>query len=207
MKVLLLNGGPHKDGCTNVALTEVAKALKLEGIETEIMHVGADRTHGCMGCGGCGSTGRCVYDDDKLNQVIEKLDEVDGLIVGSPVHYAAAAGAISCFLDRLFTAAPGKLAFKPGAAVVSCRRGGASASFDELNKYFTINNMPVVPSKYWNSIHGSTREEAMKDLEGLQIMRQLGRNMAWMLKCFDLGKRELIKYPEPEEHLWTSFIR
>lgn len=207
MKVLLLNGGPHKDGCTNVALTEVAKVLKLEGIETEIMHVGADRTHGCMGCGGCGSTGRCVYEDDKLNQVIEKLDEVDGLIVGSPVHYAAAAGAISCFLDRLFTAAPGKLAFKPGAAVVSCRRGGASASFDELNKYFTINNMPVVPSQYWNSIHGSTREEAMKDLEGLQIMRQLGRNMAWMLKCFDLGKRELIKYPEPEEHLWTSFIR
>lgn len=207
MKVLLLNGGPHKDGCTNVALTEVEKALKLEGIETEIMHVGADQTHGCMGCGGCGSTGRCVYEDDKLNQVIEKLDEADGLIVGSPVHYAAAAGAISCFLDRLFTAAPGKLAFKPGAAVVSCRRGGASASFDELNKYFTINNMPVVPSQYWNSIHGSTREEAMKDLEGLQIMRQLGRNMAWMLKCFDLGKRELIKYPEPEEHLWTSFIR
>lgn len=207
MKVLLLNGGPHKDGCTNVALSEVAKALNLEGIETEIMHVGADQTHGCMGCGGCGSTGRCVYEDDKLNQVIEKLDEVDGLIVGSPVHYAAAAGAISCFLDRLFTAAPGKLAFKPGAAVVSCRRGGASASFDELNKYFTINNMPVVPSQYWNSIHGSTREEAMKDLEGLQIMRQLGRNMAWMLKCFELGKRELIGYPEPEEHLWTSFIR
>lgn len=207
MKVLLLNGGPHKDGCTSVALAEVAKALKLEGIETEIMHVGADQTHGCMGCGGCGSTGRCVYEDDKLNQVIEKLDEVDGLIVGSPVHYAAAAGAISCFLDRLFTAAPGKLAFKPGAAVVSCRRGGASASFDELNKYFTINNMPVVPSQYWNSIHGSTREEAMKDLEGLQIMRQLGRNMAWMLKCFDLGKRELMGYPEPEEHLWTSFIR
>lgn len=207
MKVLLLNGGPHKDGCANVALSEVAKALNLEGIETEIMHVGADQTHGCMGCGGCGSTGRCVYEDDKLNQVIEKLDEVDGLIVGSPVHYAAAAGAISCFLDRLFTAAPGKLTFKPGAAVVSCRRGGASASFDELNKYFTINNMPVVPSQYWNSIHGSTREEAMKDLEGLQIMRQLGRNMAWMLKCFDLGKREMDGYPEPEEHLWTSFIR
>lgn len=207
MKVLLLNGGPHKDGCTNVALCEVEKALRQEGVETEIIHIGADPTHGCMGCGGCASDGFCVYQEDKLNEVIKKLDETDGLIVGSPVHYAAAAGAVSCFLDRLFTAAPGKLAFKPGACVVSCRRGGASAAFDELNKYFTINNMPVVPSQYWNSIHGSAKEEAQRDLEGLQIMRQLGRNMAWMLKCFALGKREHIAFPAPEEHLWTSFIR
>lgn len=207
MKVLLLNGGPHKDGCTNVALCEVAGALNQEGVETEVIHIGADKTHGCMGCGGCGATGHCVYEDDRLNEVIDKLDEADGLIVGTPVHYAAAAGAVSCFLDRLFTAAPGKLAFKPGACVVSCRRGGASAAFDELNKYFTINNMPVVPSQYWNSIHGSAKEEALKDLEGLQIMRQLGRNMAWMLKCFELGRQEQIGFPTPEEHLWTSFIR
>lgn len=205
MKVLLLNGGPHKDGCTNAALCEVEKALNQEGIETEIIHTGTEKTQGCMGCGGCGSTGFCVYGEDKLNSVIGKLNEIDGLIIGSPVHYAAAAGAVSCFLDRLFTAAPGKLAFKPGAAVVSCRRGGASAAFDELNKYFTINNMPVVPSQYWNSIHGSTKEEALMDLEGLQIMRQLGRNMAWLLKCIELGKREQVGYPEPEEHLWTSF--
>ncbi|MEW4411785.1 flavodoxin family protein [Clostridium sp. AN503] len=207
MKVLLSNGSPHADGCTHAALSEAAGALEREGIGTEIVHIGADKTHGCMGCGGCGVSGFCVHEDDRLNEVIGKLDGIDGLVVGSPVHYAAAAGAVSCFLDRLFTAAPGKLAFKPAACVVSCRRGGASAAFDELNKYFTINNMPVVPSQYWNSIHGSAKEEALQDLEGLQIMRQLGRNMAWMLKCFELGKKEAVLHPVPEEHLWTSFIR
>ncbi len=207
MKVLMLNGGPHKDGCTNAALNIVAEVLNSEGIETEILHVGATPTHGCMGCGGCGSTGKCVHHEDMVNDILDKLDDIDGLIVGSPVHYASAAGAISCILDRLFVAGKKKLQFKPGAAVVSCRRGGASATFDELNKYFTINNMPVVPSLYWNSVHGNKKEDVLKDEEGMQVMRQLGRNMAAMLKCFELGKKSGIEFELPEEKIKTNFIR
>lgn len=207
MNVLLLNGGPHKKGCTFTALSEVAKSLKECGVDSEIVWVGKGPVRGCIGCGGCSQTGRCVFNDDPLNEILPKAEAADGLIVGSPVHYAAAAGAVSCLLDRMFTAIPDKLAYKPAACVVSCRRGGASAAFDELNKYFTINKMPVVASQYWNSVHGSSAADVLKDEEGLQIMRVLGRNMAWMLHCIEAGRKAGVPMPQQEEHLWTNFIR
>ena len=206
MKVLLINGSPNEKGCTYTALTEVAKTLETCGVKAEIVHIGKGATHGCAGCGGCANTGRCVYDDG-LNEIMEKAEVCDGLIVGTPVHYAAAAGAISCVLDRMFSAIPAKLAYKPAACVVSCRRGGASATFDEMNKYFTINKMPVVASQYWNSVHGSCAEDVLKDEEGLQIMRVLGRNMAWLLHSIEAGRMAGVPMPDTEEHLWTSFIR
>ena len=206
MKVLLINGSPNEKGCTYTALSEVAATLKKCGVEAEIVHIGRGPVHGCMGCGGCAKTGRCV-NHDGLNAILEKAEAADGLIVGTPVHYAAAAGAISCMMDRMFTAIPGKLAYTPAACVVSCRRGGASATFDEMNKYFTINKMPVVASQYWNSVHGSSAEDVLKDEEGLQIMRVLGRNMAWLLHCIEAGRKAGVPMPEQEEHLWTSFIR
>lgn len=207
MKVLLINGSPHEKGCTYTALSEVAKSLESCGVEAEIVHIGTAPVQGCIACGGCAKTGRCAYTKDKLNEIMEIAEKADGLIVGSPVHYAAAAGAVSSLLDRMFTAIPDKLAYKPAACVVSCRRGGASAAFDELNKYFTINKMPVVASQYWNSVHGACPEDVLKDEEGLQIMRVLGRNMAWLLKCIEAGKAAGVPMPEQEEHLWTSFIR
>lgn len=207
MKVLLLNGGPHEKGCTYTALSEVAKSLAECGVESEIVWIGTGPVRGCIGCGGCAGTGRCAFDDDALNGILAKAEATDGLIVGSPVHYAAAAGAVSGLLDRMFTAIPDKLAYKPAACVVSCRRGGASAAFDELNKYFTINRMPVVASQYWNSVHGSSAEEVRRDEEGLQIMRVLGRNMAWLLHCIEAGRAAGVPMPQQEEHLWTSFIR
>lgn len=206
MKVLLINGSPNEKGCTYTALNEVAVTLENCGVEAEIVHIGKGATHGCAGCGGCANTGRCVYNDG-LNEIMEKAEACDGLIVGTPVHYAAATGAISCALDRMFSAIPAKLAYKPAACVVSCRRGGASAAFDEMNKYFTINKMPVVASQYWNSVHGSCAEDVLKDEEGLQIMRVLGRNMAWLLHCIEAGRKAGVPMPETEEHLWTSFIR
>ena len=206
MKVLLVNGSPNEKGCTYTALSEVAASLGKCGIDTEIVHIGKGFVHGCVGCGGCSKSHRCVHDDG-LNAILEKAEAADGLIVGSPVHYAAAAGAISCMLDRMFTAIPASLAYKPAACVVSCRRGGASATFDEINKYFTINRMPVVSSQYWNSVHGSCAEDVLKDEEGLQIMRVLGRNMAWLLKCIEAGRQAGVPMPEQEAHLWTNFIR
>ena len=207
MKVLLINGSPHEKGCTYTALSEVAKSLESCGVEAEIVHIGTAPVQGCIACGGCAKTGRCAYTKDKLNEIMEIAEKADGLIVGSPVHYAAAAGAVSSLLDRMFSAIPDKLAYKPAACVVSCRRGGASAAFDELNKYFTINKMPVVASQYWNSVHGACPEDVLKDEEGLQIMRVLGRNVAWLLKCIEAGKAAGVPMPEQEEHLWTSFIR
>lgn len=209
MKVLLINGSPKEKGCTYTALNEAAKTLKEEKIETEIFHIGAKAIHGCTACGKCFDGSRqCVFDGDGVNEILKKVDEIDGLIVGSPVHYASAAGAISSFLDRMFFASAGAFAYKPGAAVVSARRAGTTAALDQLNKYFTISKMPVVSSQYWNMVHGSTPEDVAKDLEGMQVMRTLGRNMAWMLKCFEAGKNAGIEIPKPEEpRAITNFIR
>lgn len=206
MKVLLINGSPHERGCTYTALEEVAKALNGEQIETEIFWVGSRPLAGCMSCMGCISKGKCVL-EDKVNEAAAKLDEVDGIVVGSPVHYAAASGQITSFLDRLFYSNGRRLAYKPGAAVVSCRRGGASAAFDQLNKYFTINNMPVVSSQYWNQVHGNTPAEVMEDGEGMQTMRTLGRNMAWLLQSIEAGRKTGVKAPASEEKIRTNFIR
>ena len=186
MKVLLLNGSPHPNGCTFRALSEVEKTLQQEGIETEIFFIGHDPIRGCMGCGMCrkNKLGKCIFGEDAVNVVIKKMEECDGLIVGSPVHYAGASGGITSFLDRMFYSTGG-FPYKPGAAVVSCRRAGSTAALEQLNKYFMMNNMPLVPSAYWNMVHGNSPEEVEQDLEGLMVMRTLGRNMAWLLKSID----------------------
>ena len=206
MKVLLVNGSPHQNGCTYTALCEVAKGLESEGIDYEILHLGNGDIPGCRGCGYCKKKGECVI-KDIVNQTMARADEFDGFVFGSPVYYAGPAGQLLSFMDRLFFSSRGKLAYKPAAAVVSCRRGGSTASLDRLNKYFTISNMPVVSSQYWNQVHGNSPEEVVQDLEGMQIMRTLGRNMGWMLKSIDAGKKAGVKIPEPEEHAWTNFIR
>ena len=206
MKVLLINGSPNKNGCTYTALREVADTLEINGIDTEILYLGVQPVAGCIACRKCRQTGKC-FRDDKVNEVIDMLSDIDGIVVGSPVYYASASGQISSFLDRLFFAGGSKLAGKPGAAIVSCRRGGASAAFDQLNKYFTINCMPVVPSQYWNQVHGSSPDDVKKDLEGLQTMRTLANNMAWLLKCIELGKQNSIVMPEREPAIMTNFIR
>jgi len=186
MKVLLLNGSPHPNGCTYTALREVASELEAVGIETEIFQVGSGIS-GCRGCSACRTLGKCVI-DDAVNAVAEKMKTADGLIVGSPVHYASAGGDITSFLDRLFYSAKGVFAHKPGAAVVSARRAGTTFALDQLNKYFMISQMPVVSSQYWNMVHGNTPEQVMQDTEGIQIMHTLGKNMAWLLRCIEAGK-------------------
>lgn len=206
MKVILVNGSPKEKGCTYRALIEVSDELNKNGIDTEIFHIGTKPLSGCMGCGGCSKTGECVY-GDAVNRFAELAAQADGFVFGSPVHYAAASGALTSFLDRAFMSAGGKMRGKVGASVVSCRRGGASAAFDQMNKYFTINSMPVVSSQYWNQVHGSTPEEVEQDLEGLQTMRTLAKNMAWLLKCIELGKQSGITIPEQETKIKTSFIR
>lgn len=208
MKVLLVNGGPHKEGCTHVALSEVAGALKGEGVDSEIIWAGAEPLAGCIACMACrkDGAGRC-FRGDVVNDFLDKAADADGFVFGTPVHYAGTCGAINSFMDRAFFAGKGLMAYKPGAAVVSCRRGGASATFDRINKYFTINNMPVVASQYWNSVHGQTPEQVRQDLEGLQIMRTLGRNMAWLLRCIEAGRKAGFDAPKPEEPIVTSYIR
>lgn len=207
MKVLLINGSPKANGCTYTALTEIAKELEKESIEAEIFHVGNKPIRGCMACGGCSKTdGKCVFDDDTVNIALEKAKEADGFIFGSPVHYAAASGAITSFLDRFFYAG-NCFQYKPGAAIVSCRRGGSTAAFEQLNKYFTISNMPIVSSQYWNMVHGNTPEEVKQDLEGMQTMRLLGKNMAWLLKSIQAGRKAGITLPEKEPRAITNFIR
>lgn len=207
MKVILVNGSPKEQGCTYTALHEIAQILNSQGIDTEIFYIGKEAIHGCMGCGGCRKLGgKCVY-NDKVNTFIEKAKEADGFIFGSPVHYAAASGSLTSFLDRAFYAGKSVLEFKPGAAIVSCRRGGASAAFDQLNKYFTISNMPIISSHYWNQVHGNTPEEVKQDLEGMQTMRILGENMAWILKCIEAGKKVGIAEPERQDKIMTNFIR
>ena len=206
MKVLLLNGSPHEKGCTYTALSEVAAALEASGVTAEILWLGASPATGCLGCGGCRKTGLCVR-KDVVNDIIPKLDDCDGLVVGSPVHYAAASGQITGVLDRLFYAASGKLRLKPGAAVVSARRGGTTAALDQLQKYFTINQMPVVSSRYWNMVHGNTPDEVRQDAEGLQTMRNAAKNLAWLLKCIELGRQAGVLPPQTERGARTNFIR
>lgn len=206
MKVLLVNGSPRIKGCTYTALQEVANTLNQQGIETEIFQVGAKPICGCIGCGVCSKTGKCFM-NDVVNEFVEKAASADAFVFGSPVHYAAASGSITSFLDRAFYSGGSVFADKPGAAVVSCRRGGATATFDQINKYFTICNMPIVSSQYWNMVHGNTPEEVVQDEEGMQTMRTLGSNMAWLLKCIEAGKKAGIAMPVREEKLRTNFIR
>ncbi len=205
MKVLIINGSPRKEGNTAVALDEVRKTLEAEGIETETVHVGHKDIHGCIACGKCKETGKCVF-SDIVNEVAPKFAEADGLVIGSPVYYASPAGTMLSFLDRLFYSTPFDKTMKVGAAVAVCRRGGAGTTFDVLNKYFTICGMPVAPSQYWNSVHGRLPGEAAQDVEGLQTMRTLGRNMAFLVKSIALGKQQ---YGLPEKEEWTPmhFIR
>lgn len=204
MKVLLINGSPRGKGNTYIALAEVAKALQANGVETEIVSIGAKAVQGCIACGRCAELGRCVFNDALYNTVREKLETADGIVVGSPVYYAGPNGSLCALLDRLFFSASSLLRYKPAAAVAVCRRGGASATFDRLNKYFMISNMPVVTSQYWNSVHGRLPGEALQDAEGLQTMRTLGNNMAWMLKSLKNGGEPL---PEKEPGIMTSFVR
>lgn len=206
-KVLLINGSGNEHGCTYTALSEVAATLEKEGIATEIIQLGKDPVRDCIGCGACAKLGKCVFDDDLVNQVHEKALEADGFVFGTPVYYAHPSGRILSFLDRLFYSGGGAFAFKPGAAVASARRAGTTASLDVLNKYFTIARMPVVSSNYWNMVHGNTPEEVKQDLEGLQIMRGIGQNMAWMIKCIEAGKAAGISYPQTEKKIKTNFIR
>lgn len=207
MQVLLVNGSPHANGCVYTALSEISKTLNQEGIESLLFHIGNKEIHGCIACGKCRETGRCIFNNDTVNECISLAEKADAIIVGSPVYYAGPNGALCALMDRMFFATGKKLAFKPAAAIVSCRRGGASSSLDRLNKYFSFSNMPLVSSQYWNEIHGNTPEEVLKDVEGLQIMRTLGRNMAWLLKCIDYAKRNGLSYPKQEVWTPTNFIR
>ncbi|SHJ11716.1 flavodoxin family protein [Parasporobacterium paucivorans] len=206
MKVLLINGSPHPAGCTYTALSEVASALNKQDIQTEILQIGTKPVSGCLGCGKCFETGRCII-DDVVNVFLAAAPEYDGFIFGSPVHYASASGMLSSFMDRAFYGRRKLFSNKLGAAVVSCRRGGASSALDQINKYFGISNMPVVSSQYWNMVHGNSPDEVRQDLEGLQTMRTLGNNMAWLLKCMDAGKNAGISFPENEKLIPTNFIR
>jgi multimeric flavodoxin WrbA len=207
MKVLLVNGSPNKEGCTYTALSEVAGALNKNGLETEIFHIGTSPISGCLGCGVCRKSGKCVV-DDCVNDFTVRAKTADGFIFGSPVHFASATGSLTSFMDRaFFSNIGGVFRGKPAAAIVSCRRGGATASFDQINKYFSISQMPIVTSQYWNMVHGHTPEDVKKDLEGLQIMRTLGNNIAWLLKCIQAGREAGMELPQPEERISTNFIR
>ncbi len=202
-KVILLNGSPHAHGCTATALLEMIKVFEAEGIETELVQVGTKNIRGCIACGTCEKNGKCVF-DDLVNEVAPKFEAADGLVIGSPVYYGSPNGNLLSFLDRLFYSTSFSKHMKVGASVVSCRRGGNSASFDVLNKYFTISSMPVASSTYWNQVHGFTAEDVKKDLEGLQTMRNLARNMSFMIKAFADAK-EKYGYPELEKNAFTSF--
>lgn len=208
MKVLLLNGSPHVKGCTWRALLEAEKALHAEGIDTEWLHIGFEPIRGCMGCGMCrkNKLGKCIFGEDAVNVAIAKMEECDGLLVGSAVHYAGATGGITSFLDRMFYASRG-FGYKPAAAIASCRRAGNVAALDQLNKYFVMCNMPLVPSSYWNIVFGNSPEEVEQDKEGMMVMRTLGRNMAWMLKSIEAGKAAGLTPPQPERKVRTNFIR
>jgi multimeric flavodoxin WrbA len=211
MKVLLINGSPHKEGCTYTALSEVAGTLNHEGVDTEIFWIGNKPVGGCVACRACDKLGKCVF-DDVVNECRPKCHEANGFIFGTPVHYAAASGNMTGFMDRLFYSelhGSGNAAFymKPAAAVISARRAGTTATFDQIIKYFTIMEMPVVSSRYWNMVHGARPEDVKQDLEGLATMRVLGRNMAYMLKCFDAGMKNGVALPEKEARVFTNFIR
>lgn len=208
MKVLLVNGSPHEKGCTYTALSEVERILQEEGLDTEIFHIGTKSISGCLACGSCRKTGRCVI-SDSVNEFLEKAKDADGFVFGSPVHYAAMGGAMTSFMDRAFYAAIGSDMFylKPGACVVSARRAGTTAAFDQFIKYLTIREMPVISSQYWNVVHGNTPDEVKQDLEGMQIMRTLARNMAWFLRCKEAAEQAGVALPQKEQRVATNFIR
>jgi multimeric flavodoxin WrbA len=205
MKALLINGSPHTNGCTFTALNIVAEELQKNGIETEIIHIGNKDIRGCIACGKCAELGHCVF-NDMVNEVAPKFVQADGLVVGSPVYYAGPNGTLTNLLDRLFFSTPFDKRMKVGAAVVSARRGGTTAAFDRLNKYFTISEMPIASSRYWNMVHGHTPEDVMQDEEGVQIMRILGRNMAFLMRAI-AAERERNGLPEKEVTKYTNFIR
>lgn len=209
MKVLMINGSSNENGCTFTALTEVAGALKAEGIDSEIIQLGKNAYRDCIGCGVCRKTGsgKCIFTDDIINTIIDKAKEADGFVFGSPVYYAHPSGRLLSVLDRVFYAGGSSFEFKPGAAVVSARRAGTTGSIDVINKYFTINKMPVISSTYWNMVHGNTPEQVKQDLEGLQTMRNLGKNMAWALKMIDEAKKGGLGLPQDESGVYTNFIR
>lgn len=206
MKVLMLNGSPKENGNTGTALKEIGKQLEKEGIEYEIVQLGGKPIRDCIGCGNCNENG-CVFTDDAVNEFVAKAKEADGFVFGTPVYYAHPSGRILSFLDRVFYSSSYVFQFKPGASVAVARRGGTTASFDCLNRYFGISQMPVAGSTYWNNVHGTVPGEAQKDEEGLQTMRNLARNLAWMIKCFDAGKKNGIALPETERDYRTNFIR
>ncbi|MGN0845957.1 MAG: flavodoxin family protein [Kiritimatiellia bacterium] len=206
MKVLLVNGSPHEHGCTRAALDEVAKELAAQGVESEVFWLGLDPIAGCIGCGVCRQAGRC-FRDDCVNAFAAKAVAADGFVFGSPVHWASASGAITSFMDRVFSTVGGQLRGKPAACVVSARRAGTTAALDQLLKYFYICGLPIVPSQYWAMVHGAKPEDVAQDLEGLQTMRTLARNMAWMLKCFEAGRRAGIDLQQREPPVRTNFVR
>lgn len=208
MKVLLVNGSPHREGCTYTALAEVARALEENGIGTEIYWIGTQPLAGCIGCGACGTTGRCFM-QDIVNEFLDKAKDFDGFVFGAPVHFAAIPGLMTSFMNRAFFSARTRHEFqgKPVAAVTSSRRAGSLTTLDQFNRYFIHGGMPVVPSQYWPMVFGNTPDEVRRDEEGLQIMRTLGRNMAWMLKCIDSGEQAEVNYPEREARVSTNFIR
>jgi multimeric flavodoxin WrbA len=206
MKVILVNGSPHPRGCTYTALVEIATVLEAQGVETEIFQVGVKPVSGCIACERCRETGRCFM-NDKVNEFLDKAAVADAFVFGSAVHFAAISGAMASFLDRVFFAGTPNFRGKPGSGIVSCRRGGSTAAFDQLNKYLAHSEMPIVSSQYWNMVHGNTPEEVKQDLEGLQIMRTLGSNMAWLLKCLEAGKAAGFEMPEKEKRQRTNFIR
>ena len=208
MKVLLFNSSSHKEGCTFTALSIVADELNKEGIETEIIQLGSGAIRDCIGCGACRKLdNQCIFKDDIVNEILDKAKDADGFVFGSPVYYAHPSGRLLSLMDRLFYAGSAVFRHKPASAVVSARRAGTSASLDAITKHFTINQMPVVSSNYWNGIHGNAPEEVLQDFEGLQIMRNLAKNMAWMIKCIDAGKKAGINTPEQEAKVRTNFIR
>lgn len=204
MKVLLVNGSQNEKGCTYTALSEAANALEKNGIEPIVFWIGRKPVRGCIACRKCKETGRCTFNDDVCNELLGLMQQADGVIIGSPVYYAGPNGALCAVLDRVFYSGSSKLFGKPAACVVSCRRGGASAAYDRLNKYFTISGMPVVSSQYWNSVHGNTPDEVKRDLEGLQTVRALANNMAWLLKSIHQAN---LAAPEKEPRVSTNFIR
>ena len=206
MKVLLVNGSPHEHGCTYTALKEMSEIFNAQNIDNEIFWIGNKPISGCLGCKGCLKTGKCVI-NDCVNVFLEKASQADAFVFGTPVHFASASGALTSFMDRVFYGKGSLFADKPAASIVSCRRGGASATFDQLNKYYTISNMPVVSSQYWNQVHGNTPEEVKKDLEGMQTMRTLAVNMSWLIKCIDAGKKAGILMPQRENKISTNFIK
>lgn len=207
MKVLLVNGSPHANGCTRAALEEIAKELAAQGVDSEVFWVGTDPIAGCIGCGVCRTSGNGCFRKDRVNEFAAMAAEADGFIFGTPVHWASASGAITSFMDRLFFSAGGVMRGKPGACIASARRAGTTAALDQLNKYFYICGMPIVPSQYWAMVHGSKGEDVVQDLEGLQTMRSLARYMAWLLNCIAAGKAAGFEVPLLEPGLRTNFIR